>query len=118
MKSFAQNSLAITGLIAALSGVAAHAAYLPPSFHDFGQAVGDGSFTRIVRITPETKSVGVYRLEKIKFVDEQTGKSFVWNFNTIHAGNFPLADIAPSDVLAGQAVQAYVWDVPTTASQP
>ena len=49
---------------------------------------------------------------------EQTGKSFVWNFNTIHAGNFPLADIAPPDVLAGQAVQAYVWDVPSTDTQP
>jgi hypothetical protein len=118
MKSFARNSLATAGLMAALSGAAAHAAYLPPSFHDFGQAVGDGSFTRIVRITPETRSVGVYRLEKIKFVDEQTGKSFVWNFNTIHSGNFPLAEIAPPDVLAGQAVQAYVWDVPTTDSQP
>ena len=118
MRVFARHGVAIAGLTAALSGVVAQAAYLPPSFQDFGQAVGDGSFTRIVRITPETKSVGVYRLEKIKFVDEQTGKSFVWNFNTIHAGNFPLADIAPGDVLAGQAVQAYVWDVPSTDSQP
>jgi|SoiMethySBSTD1v2_1073268.scaffolds.fasta_scaffold22640_6 hypothetical protein len=118
MNSSARNGLAAVGLMAALSGGAVHAAYLPPSFHDFGQAVGDGSYTRIIRITPETKAVGVYRLEKIKFADAETGRSFVWNFNTIHAGNFPLADIAPSDVLAGQAVQAYVWDVATTDSQP
>jgi hypothetical protein len=117
MKSFARISIASAVLMATLSGVA-HAAYLPPSFHDFGQAVSDGSYTRIVKITPDTKSIGIYRLEKIKFVDERTGKSFVWNFNTIHAGNFPLADIAPADVLAGQAVQAYVWDVPTNDTQP
>jgi hypothetical protein len=117
MKTFVRNSMAGAILVATLSGVA-HAAYLPPSFHDFGQPVSDGSYTRIVKITPHTKSIGIYRLEKIKFVDEQTGKSFVWNFNTIHAGNFPLADIAPPDVLAGQAVQAYVWDVPSTDTQP
>ena len=117
MKRFIQNSVVSAVLVATLSGVS-HAAYLPPSFHDFGQAVSDGSFTRIVNITPDTKSIGVYRLEKIKFVDEQTGKSFVWNFNTIHAENFPLADIAPPSVLGGQTVQAYVWDVPTNDTQP
>jgi hypothetical protein len=118
MKPFVRNTIIVAGLIAALSGVAAHAAYLPPSFHDFGQPVSDGSYTRIVKITPDTKSIGIYRLEKIKFVDEQTGKSFEWDFDTINAENFPLADIAPPDVLAGQAVQAYVWDVPTNEAQP
>lgn len=118
MKPFVRNSVAVAGLVAALSGVAAHAAFLPPSFHDFGRPVSDGSYTRIVKITPNTKSIGIYRLEKIKFVDEQTGKSFVWDFDTFNAGNFPLADIAPPDVLAGQAVQAYVWDVPTYEAQP
>ncbi len=118
MKSFVRNTIAVAGLMAALSGVAAHAAFLPPSFHDFGQPVADGSYTRIVKITPDTKSIGIYRLEKIKFVDEQTGKNFVWNFNTINAGNFPLADIAPPDMLGGQAVQAYVWDMPQQNPQP
>jgi hypothetical protein len=117
MKTFVRNSIVSAALVATLSSVA-HAAYLPPSFHDFGQAVSDGSFTRVVKITPETKSIGIYRLEKIKFVDEQTGKSFVWDFDTINAGNFPLADIAPPDVLSGQPVQAYVWDVPSNEAQP
>jgi hypothetical protein len=117
MKPFVRNSMASAILVATLSGVV-HAAYLPPSFHDFGQPVSDGSYTRIIKITPETRHIGVYRLEKIKFVDEQTGKSFVWDFDTINAGNFPLADIAPPDVLSGQAVQAYVWDVPSNEAQP
>jgi hypothetical protein len=117
MKTFVRNSIVSAVLAATLAGVA-HAAYLPPSFHDFGVAASDDVLARTIRITPATKSIGVFRLETIKFVDEQTGKSFVWNFNTIHAGNFPLADIAPADVLGGQAVQAYVWDVPTNDTQP
>jgi hypothetical protein len=116
MKTIVRNSASIAGLIAALSGVAAHA--LPASSHDVGQPADNSSFQRVIKITPGTPSVSVYRMETVKFIDQQTGKSFVWDFDTINAGNFPLADIAPPDVLAGQAVQAYVWDVPTNEAQP
>jgi len=116
MKSFVRNSVAVAGLIAALSGAAAHA--LPESFHDFGQPAADGAFQRVIKITPETKSIGVYSMEIVKFADEQTGKSFVWNFNNFHEENYPLADIAPAGTLGGQAVQVYVWDNTARNSQP
>jgi hypothetical protein len=112
MKSYVHTLVKIAAVMPALSGIAAHAAYLPSSFRDFGQPVTDGKYNRVVKITPATHSVGIYRDEKVKFVDEKTGKSFVWNFNTANSENFPLADIAPADVLKGQNVQAYVWAVP------
>ncbi|MDB5808429.1 MAG: hypothetical protein JWN94_551 [Betaproteobacteria bacterium] len=117
MKSFIRNSVVTAVLMATLSGVG-HAAYLPPSFHDFGQASDSQYPGRIIKIKPDTRSIGVYRLETVKFVDEQTGKSFTWKFDTLHAGNFPLRDIAPAGTLGDQAVQAYVWDSPSNDSQP
>jgi hypothetical protein len=112
MKHFVRNSVAIAGMMAALSGMLAHAAQLPPSIHDFGQAAADGSFKRVIKITPETASVSVYRMETVKFIDEQTGESFVWRFNAPHTENFQLGDIAPTGFLGGQYVTAYVWDIP------
>ena len=112
MKTSARTHLGTAGLLLALSGFSTHAAYLPPSFHDFGQPVADGKYSSVIRITPSTHSVGVYRHEKVKFVDDKTGESFVWNFSTANSENFPLADIAPAGVLGGQNVQAYVWAVP------
>jgi hypothetical protein len=51
-------------------------------------------------------------METVKFIDQQTGKSFVWRFNTPRTENFPLGAIAPAGFLGGQAVTAYVWDIP------
>jgi hypothetical protein len=96
MKQIIRNSLAIAGLMAALSGAAAEAAHLPPSTHSLGQASADGSFERVIRIAPETASVSVYRMETVKFIDEQIGKSFVWRFTTPRMENFPLDEIAPA----------------------
>jgi hypothetical protein len=110
MQQIARVSLAIAGLIAALSGVPAVAAQF--SFHDFGQAPADGSFERVIKITPETASISVYRMETVEFIDQQTGTSFVWRFNTPRTENFPLGEIAPAGFLGGQAVTAYVWDIP------
>ena len=110
MKPIVRNSASIAGLIAALSGVAAHA--LPASSHDVGQPADNSSFQRVIKITPGTLSVSVYRMETVKFIDQQTGKSFVWRFNTPRTENFPLGAIAPAGFLGGQAVTAYVWDIP------
>ena len=112
MKPIVRISLAIAGLVPALSGAAVHAAHLPLSVHSFGQAAADGSFERVIRITAETASISVYRMETVKFIDEQTGKSFVWRFNTPRTENFPLDEIAPAGFLGRQAVTAYVWDIP------
>src|SRR5450755_3437121 len=105
MKHLVRNCLVIAGLIAALSGVAAHAWELSPQ--GFGQPADNISFQRVIKITPETASVSVYRMETVKFVEVQTGKSFVWRFDTPHTENFPLGEIAPAGFLGGQAVTAY-----------
>jgi hypothetical protein len=110
MKRFVRNSLVFAGLIAALSGVAAHA--VPTSSREVGQPADNSFFQRVIKITSETASVSVYRMETVKFVDGQTGKSFVWRFDTPHTENFPLGEIAPAGFLGGQAVTAYVWDIP------
>ncbi len=114
MKQIIRNSLAIAGLMTALAGAAANAAHLPPSIHNFGQAAVDGSFERVIRITHDTASVTVYRMETVKFVDEQSGNSFVWRFSTPpHTEDFPLGQIAPAGFLGRHAVTTYVWDIPT-----
>jgi Heavy-metal resistance protein CzcE len=112
MKRLVRNTVVIASLTAALSGVAANAAHLPPSLHDFGQPADSGSFERVIKITPETASVSVYCKETVKFVDGETGQNFVWRFDTPHTANFPLGEIAPAGFLGGQAVTAYVWDIP------
>ena len=110
MKSFVRASLVIAGLTAALSGGAARA--LETSLRDFGRPADNLSFQRVISITRDTASVSVYRMETVKFVDAQTGKSFVWRFDTPRTENFPLGEIAPAGFLDGQAVTAYVWDIP------
>jgi hypothetical protein len=116
MKLFFRHGLAIAGLIAALSAFAApaaHAAQLPRSLHEFGQVAATDSFERVIRLTAATVSVSVYRGETVKFFDKETGKSFLWRFDTPpHAENFPLGNIAPAGFPGGQAVTTYVWDVP------
>jgi hypothetical protein len=96
--------------MAALAGFPAHT--LEVSLHEFGQRADNDTFQRVIRITPDTASVSVYRMETVKFVNAQTGKTFVWRFNTPHGENFALGQIAPPEFLDGQAVTAYVWDIP------
>jgi hypothetical protein len=61
-----------------------------------------------VRITPATKSVGVYRGDNVKFVDVQTGRSFTERFDAATQTN--LNQIAPAGALGDQHVNVYVWD--------
>lgn len=110
MKNSARGCIAITALVATFSALPANA--LERSLHEFGQRGDMSSLQRTIRITPETASVSVYRMETVRFVDGRTGQSFVWRFDTPRGENFPLAAIAPPGFLDGQAVTAYVWDLP------
>jgi hypothetical protein len=112
MKHFVRHGVTIAAMMSALSGAPAHAASSPRSVHSFGEVAADSSFERVIKITPDTASVSIYRMETVKFVDQQTGKSFVWRFNTPRTENFSLSEIAPAEFLGGQRVTAYVWDIP------
>ena len=77
---------------------------------DVGHLARNGYFTEVITITPDTKWVNVTQGDAVKFVDQQTGQSFVWSFDTPGAENFDLSAVAPAGVLAGQHVQAYVGE--------
>jgi hypothetical protein len=65
--------------------------------------------SEVVKITPDTKAVGVYRGDTVKFIDEQTGQSFTKTFEFAHPGA-DLNQFAPAGALGGQQVKVYVWD--------
>ena len=98
MKSFVRNGITAVGLAAALAiGSSAYAAG-----DTGGDAVGDSFTDQTIKITPATKSVGVYRDETVKFIDTSTGESFVWYFDT--------AKPVVAFDLGGHQIKAYVWD--------
>jgi len=65
-----------------------------------GRAVAtDGtviSYDREIVVGPNTRSVTVGRDEVVRFVAADTGRSFIWRFNTTQETSFPLATIAPA----------------------
>jgi hypothetical protein len=63
----------------------------------------------VVKIAPETQSVGVYRGDTVKFVDQNTGQSFTRTFRYAHSGA-DLNQFAPAGALGSQHVTVYVWD--------
>jgi hypothetical protein len=63
----------------------------------------------VVKITPHTQAVGVYRGDDVKFIDEKTGQSFTKTFEYAHPGA-DLSEFAPAGALGGQQVKVYVWD--------
>jgi hypothetical protein len=68
-----------------------------------------GTATRTIIITPTTKSVNVMQGEVVKFVDQATGKSFMWHFDTGTWVPFDLTAAAPKGALQ-QPVMAYVCE--------
>jgi hypothetical protein len=62
-----------------------------------------------VKITPDTKTVGVYKGETVKFTDVQTGQNFTERFDT-YKPTVDLNQIAPAGALGDQHVKVYVWD--------
>jgi hypothetical protein len=93
MKSFIRYGTAAAALAAALT--MAPAAY--------------SADNEMVKITPDTKTVGVMRGDDVTFVDAQTGKSFTKTFEYAHPGT-DLSQFAPAGALGGQQVKVYVWD--------
>jgi hypothetical protein len=67
------------------------------------------SADEVVKITPDTKTVGVYKGETVKFIDAQTGKNFDYTFDT-YMPTVDLNQVAPDGALGSQHVTAYVWD--------
>jgi len=108
MKRFRSGS-AVVGLVAALtfaSGVSA-AGYSPDQ--DFGSPHQDQDkgFDRVITISADAKWVNVNHGETIKLVVAPSGKSFVWRFDT-PAMVFDLSKVAPSGILSGRRIDAYV----------
>lgn len=69
---------------------------------------GDASMVgRVVTIAPNAKWVNVVRGETVKFVDQATGQSFVWQFDTPSWAVVDLSEAAPS-ALSGRHISAYV----------
>ena len=62
-----------------------------------------------VKITPATRSVGVYRGDTVKFVDQQTGHTFSERFDS-EMRPVDLNKVAPAGALGDQHVTVYVWD--------
>ena len=98
MKSIIRKGTTAVGLAAALA--IASTAYAAP---DRGGDAVDGSFVdQTVKITPATKSVGVFRDETVRFVDTSTGESTSWYFDTA----LPVVSLN----IGGHPIKAYVWD--------
>ena len=107
MKRLFLTGTAVVGLVATLTFVSgASAAGYSPEL-DLGSLGSDNVFERVITISPNAKWVNVNRDESIKFIDAASGKSFVWNFNT-RANRIDLSKVAPSGILSGRQIDAYV----------
>lgn len=58
-----------------------------------------GFASRVINITPETKYVNVMRNEVVRFVNTVNGRTFTWQFYTLHHPNFDLRKVAPAEFL-------------------
>jgi hypothetical protein len=108
MKQKPNRTAALSGLVFAWTvGLAGQSALAVPVDQDFGTLSEEANAERVIKIAPDAKWVNVTEDETVKFVDETSGKSFVWRFDTIVAV-FDLNRVAPADVLAGHQVKAYI----------
>ena len=68
-------------------------------------------YQRSITIRPNTKYVNVNAGEIVRFVDQASGKSFIWKFGGVTRDDggysFDLATVAPRGIVNG-AVTAYV----------
>jgi hypothetical protein len=104
-------TLAIALAGGAIAAAPASAAYVPaiPGVPGYigEMAADDAGVTKVITIKPTTKWVNVDQGDVVKFVDETSGKSFVWNFDTKSWASFNLAAAAPG-VLGDRHVEVYV----------
>lgn len=59
-----------------------------------GSAALAANGARVIHISPATTAVNVERHETVRFVNPE-GKSFTWNFYTLHHPTFDIRHIAP-----------------------
>lgn len=99
----------ICGSLGALAFVASVPVAVAVDQYDYAAMVQRGDLgtvsevpavQRTVRINNSTKYINVERYETLK-IENDTGQSFVWRFDTLGEKNFPLKVIAPSNFLAG-----------------
>jgi hypothetical protein len=108
MKQGRKHVLAVTSLLWGLTMASAgNVALAVPIDQDFGSASEEQSAERVIKISPDAKWVNVTEGETIKFIDEASGKSFAWKFDTIVAV-FDLNRVVPAGMLEGHQVKAYV----------
>ena len=108
MKQRIKRVIAAGHLVCALMLAAAgHEALAVPIDQDFGNASEEQNAERVIKIAPDAKWVNVTEGETIKFIDEASGKSFAWKFDTIVAV-FELNRVVPAGMLEGHPVKAYV----------
>ena len=109
MKRVFHSNAAIVGLVTALTFASGAWAAGYSLDQDLGSPGNDNVYERVITVYPNAKWVNVNRDETIKFIDASSGKSFVWQFNT-RAARFDLSEVAPSGVLSGRRIDAYVAD--------
>ncbi len=107
MKRLFHSATAIVGLVAALTFASVGAAAGYALEQDLGSLGSENVFERVITISPNAKWVNVNRDETVKFIDASSGKSFVWHFKT-PADRVDLSKVAPSGVLSGRQIVAYV----------
>jgi len=78
----------------------------------YGSPAHDLFYDREIRLRPDTRSVGVWRLETIRFVTAE-GREFRWRFDSIREMDvFPLNRIAPGDVQVPAATVYVNGEIP------
>ena len=103
------RTAANAGLTAALMIASTAFAIAIPSTRDFGLHAEGAFVDRVVMLTLETQSVGVYRNQTVKIVDAASGRSFIGRFDTLNIA-FDLDQIAPGGVAGAGHIKTYVWD--------
>jgi hypothetical protein len=91
-------------------GTVAVLAALPAAAADtdqYGSLATGMPYDREIRVGPNTKRVGVWRLETIRFLTTE-GREFRWRFDARHLDVFPLARIAPSELAVPSGTTVYV----------
>ena len=107
MRGF-RSGTAVVGLVAALTFASgASAAWYSVDQDYFGSQGQDAHFGRVITIAPDAKWVNVNYGETVKLIVAPSGKSFVWRFDT-PAMVFDLSKVAPSGILSGRRIDAYV----------
>lgn len=104
-----RNSAAVATFAAIALAIASAEIYAVPSQLNGGE-LSFGSFSgEVIVLGQANTSISVYRGETVKFIDEQTGHSFTWRFDTPD-DIVDLNQIAPAGALGGKHVTAHVLE--------